>query len=105
MSIDFRNPLAGQSTLVTKLFTMIGRTGTTADPAPSATAVADRRNVDSVSLSGDARRIADELRSSAAAAPNDTQRIATLKQAIETGKFRIDTVRIADKVSLQYRGR
>jgi negative regulator of flagellin synthesis FlgM len=101
MSIDFRNPLAGQSTLLARLFTMIGRTGAAAGPAASV-AESDRRNADSVSLSGDARRIAEELRRSAAAAPIDAHRIANLKQAIETGNFRIDTARIADKVSLQY---
>jgi flagellar biosynthesis anti-sigma factor FlgM len=90
--------------LLARLRAMIGRTDTPADTAatPGST---EGRHADRVSLSHDAQRIADELRSNETLAQFDGKRVAALKQAIESGNFRIDTARIADKVSLQYGGR
>ena len=102
MPIDFRNPLATQGALLERLRSMIGRAGSPADDSAPADKKADSSHSDRVSLSSDARRIAEGLRGSGTAAHFDAERVATLKQAIETGTFRIDTARIADKVSLQY---
>ena len=102
MPIDFRNPLATQGALLERLRSMIGRAGSPADDSAPADKKDDSLHSDRVSLSSDARRIAEGLRGSETAADFDTERVATLKLAIETGTFRIDTARIADKVSLQY---
>ncbi len=83
---------------------MIGRTDTSANTA-AAPGSAEGRHADRVSLSHDAQRIADEQRSNEALVHFDGNRVAALKQAIESGNFRIDSTRIADKVSLQYGGR
>lgn len=102
MPIDFRNPLTTQGALLERLRTMIGRAGSPAGDSVPTDKKADSLHTDRVSLSSDAQRIADELRGSKTAADFDAERVAALKQAIETGTFRIDTARIADKVSLQY---
>ncbi|HUT39977.1 MAG TPA: flagellar biosynthesis anti-sigma factor FlgM [Gammaproteobacteria bacterium] len=102
MPIDFRNPLTTQGALLERLRTLIGRAGSPADNSAPVNGKANARHTDRVSLSSDAQRIADELRGSEATAHYDAERVATLKQAIETGTFRIDTARIAHKVSLQY---
>lgn len=98
MAIDFRNPLAGGA-LLTRLRTMLGGTGQ--QPETADTVTSGRRYTDRVTLSSTALRIADGL----AGAQAGAERIAAIKQAIETGDFRIDSARIADKVSLQYGGR
>ena len=97
MAIDFRNPLANHGALLERLRSMMGRTG-----SQDASSGPKERQTDTVSLSDDAQRIADNLRGTAPVSRNDAERIATLKQAIESGTFRIDSDRIADKVSLQY---
>jgi flagellar biosynthesis anti-sigma factor FlgM len=105
MSIDFRNPLANQVALLARLRAMIGRSGSPADNAASAGGATDRRHADRVSLSNDAQRIANDMRDNESFTDYDAERVAALKQAIESGNFRIDSARIADKVSLQYGGR
>ena len=102
MPIDFRNPLATQGALLERLRTMISRAGATTKATVAAEENTRTPHADRVSLSSDARRITDELRGSISAEHFDVERIAALKQAVETGTFRIDTARIADKVSLHY---
>jgi len=104
MSIDFRNPLANQGHLLARLRAMIGRSGAPADSA-AANGNTDGRHTDRVSLSRDAQRIADEMRGNESLAAYDGDRVATVKQAIESGNFHIDTARIANKVSLHYGSR
>jgi flagellar biosynthesis anti-sigma factor FlgM len=104
MSIDFRNPLANQGTLLARLRAMIGQPAAPEETAASAGSMTTGRQSDRVSLSNDAQRIADQMRGNEYPAHYDADRVAALKQAIESGTFRIDTARIADKVSLQYGG-
>jgi flagellar biosynthesis anti-sigma factor FlgM len=105
MSIDFRNPLANQSALLARLRTMISRAGSPSDSTALTEGSADRKHTDRVSLSSEAQRIAREPQHGESVAHNDAARIAALKQAIETGTFRIDSDRIADKVNLHYGSR
>ena len=105
MSIDFRNPLANQGSLLTRLRTMISRADSPAGTSTSPNGMTDTRHTDRISLSSDAQRVADVLSGNGSSAQYDAERVAILKQAIETGTFRIDTDRIANKVSLQYGGR
>lgn len=106
MPIEFRNPLASQGLLLDKLRAMIGRTETGGDAAARP---ADHGKTapqgDRVSLSSDARRIVEQALVRTPVSQVDAERIAALKQAIETGSFRIDSDSIAYKVSLQYGSR
>ena len=105
MSIDFRNPLSIQGALLTRLRAMIGKEKAPENHAASTAGMRNDRQADRVSLSNDAQRIAGELLGNAAGVTHDAERVAALKAAIESGNFRIDPARIADKVSLQYGGR
>lgn len=104
MSIDFRNPL-NQGALLARLRAMFTGAAAQAGGAAHAEGAVDGRHADRISLSRDARRIADELRNDRPGADFDADRVAALKQAIESGAFRIDSLRIADKVSLEYGNR
>lgn len=105
MSIDFRNPFNSQGTLLTRLRSMLGvsESQTTAGTAPQDTYPVSQ--ADRISLSANAQRLAETLHSDPAPIRNDTDRIAEIRQAIESGTFNIDTSRIADKVRLHYGGR
>lgn len=102
MSIDFRNPLTNQGALLARLRGLVSRAGSRFDTDTSAERVTDGRHTDRVSLSSDSQRLANGMLNQASVNQYDAERVSTLKQAIESGSFRIDTARIAEKVSLQY---
>jgi flagellar biosynthesis anti-sigma factor FlgM len=55
-------------------------------------------DTDSISISADAMRVHASIHTSAGQNVFDAARVAELKQAIATGMFSIDPVRIADKL-------
>jgi flagellar biosynthesis anti-sigma factor FlgM len=105
MAIDFRNPLANHGSLLTRLRNMIERNGPEKEPGRTTGGATGAGLGDRISLSDDARRLAGDITGNTTGQPQAAERIASLKQAIETGTFRIDSSRIADKVRLQYGGR
>ncbi|MEZ5542602.1 MAG: flagellar biosynthesis anti-sigma factor FlgM [Pseudomonadota bacterium] len=102
MPIEFRNPLATQGSLLARLRTMIGRSESGSDVTAAAAGTESASSNDRVSLSSDALDLASGQPLPLSATYPDASRVAELKQAIENGNFRIDSDRIASKVSLLY---
>jgi len=102
MSIDFGNPLVNQGALLARLRAMFARAESPADPGTGAEGVTNDRRTDRFGLSSDAKRLVDELRQDRPGSNYDAERVAALRQSIESGTFRIDSHRIADRISLDH---
>lgn len=105
MPIDFRNPLNGQGTLLTRLRSMLGGGASQAKSATETPDAGPAAQPDRVSLSDNAQRLVEAMHGNPVATAHDAGRIAEIRQAIESGTFSIDSSRIADKVRLHYTGR
>ena len=98
MSIDTRFTPAIRNALLEKMQDLNGNY--TPDGANQANDKADssgRTTTDSVSLSADAQRIHAAVSITAGQDVFDIERIAEIRQALATGAYRIDSLRLADK--------